>query len=142
MDEEIRLSQGELKLTKEDFERSVREGGGGTLEFMSQRRDPVLMARLIAAFANAMAGSILVGISEAASVVGACLAAVAETVDEARKHLDLSVRACVHEVEYDGKPITVVQLPPSEAPSPPTVRFSFVPARLSAQWHRMSSPAS
>ncbi len=87
------MPQGERKPDVEDVRRSLRQGEGNTVEFKTQLRDPALMARLIAAFANALGGSILIGISDSAAVVGASVAAVAETLDEARKHLHPSVPA-------------------------------------------------
>jgi len=110
------MPQGERKPDVEDVRRFLRQGEGNTVEFKTQLRDPALMARLIAAFANAMGGSILVGISEPAAVVGVSVAAVAKTLEEARKHLHPSVPASVHEVEFDGKPVAIVQVPPSDTP--------------------------
>ena len=110
------MTQRERKPDVDEVRRFLREAEGSTVEFKTQLRDPAHMARLIAAFANAMGGSILVGISDTAAVVGASVAAVANILEEARKHLHPSVPASLHEVNVDGKPVAIVQVPPSETP--------------------------
>jgi len=116
MDEVTLMTQRERKPDVDEVRRFLREAEGSTVEFKTQLRDPAHMARLIAAFANAMGGSILVGISDTAAVVGASVAAVANILEEARKHLHPSVPASLHEVNVDGKPVAIVQVPPSETP--------------------------
>jgi len=110
------MPQDENRPSEEDLRRFLRQGEGSTVEFKTQLRDPALMARLIAAFANAMGGSILIGVREPAAVVGTSMTVVSKTLEEAQKHLQPSVPVSLHEVECDGKPVAIIQVSPSDTP--------------------------
>ncbi len=110
------MPHGTHQLSEKDVRRFLCEGEGSTVEFKTQLPDPPHVARLIAAFANAKGGSILVGISDSAAVVGVSLVAVAKTLEEARKHLRPSFPVSLQEVECDGKPVAIINVLSSDTP--------------------------
>jgi hypothetical protein len=98
--------------------RWLAEGEGPFLEFKQElKAEParVSFAETVAAFANGAGGTILVGVSDAAEVVGYRPAKVADRLTEIARTLVVEpVIIAIAEVVIDGLPIQVVRVPPGD----------------------------
>lgn len=94
----------------------VGHGEGSTLEFKVEVPDPRTLARLIAAFANASGGTILIGVDDSGRIVGADLQRLAAAVAAALERLRPEPQVSAEETRLDGAVIGVISVRSSANP--------------------------
>jgi hypothetical protein len=89
------------------------QGESDTLEFKTAIRDPLLLSRLIASFANAKGGKILVGVKEPPEVVGVDESQLRRMYEAALRHLAPAVQTSLAFVSADGLTLGTIEVAPS-----------------------------
>jgi predicted HTH transcriptional regulator len=102
-------------ISEELIQQYLVQGEGSRVEFKTVLREPSLLARIIASFANADGGFILVGIREPDEIVGTDIRLLARIHEAAISLLSPRPQTQVKEVTIDGKAIGVVAVRPSDA---------------------------
>lgn len=90
------------------------QGESETLEFKTALREPALLARLIASFANAKGGTILVGVKEPPAIVGVNESQLRRVYDAATKLISPSVHSSLKFVVERGLSVGVVDVAASQ----------------------------
>lgn len=90
------------------------QGESDTLEFKTLLREPALLARLIASFANAKGGTILVGVKEPPEVVGVDEAQLRRVYDSATRLLSPPVQSSLRFVVERGVSVGIVDVAASQ----------------------------
>lgn len=89
------------------------QGESDALEFKTAIRDPLLLARLIASFANAKGGKIVVGVKEPPEVVGVDEAHLRRMYEAALRLLTPAVQTSLAFVKADGLSVGNIEVAPS-----------------------------
>lgn len=102
-----------MSFDREQPGESLEQGEGQQLEFKSRIRDPSHLASIIAGFANADGGVIVVGVREPSQVVGCDPRQLRPTYEAALSRLDPQPEAELEFVTADGKQLGVIKVQPS-----------------------------
>lgn len=86
------------------------QGESETLEFKTVLREPALLARLIASFANAKGGKILVGVKEPPEIVGVDESQLRRVFDSATKLIAPPVQSSLTFVVERGLSVGIVEV--------------------------------
>ena len=98
----------ETQLTPDQLQEFLRRGESDTAEFKTQVREPALLARIIAGFANNRGGTILIGIHELQGVVGTNTKLARSVFGAAMHWLRPQPDVAYHETEFEGKQVAVI----------------------------------
>lgn len=90
------------------------QGESETLEFKTVLREPTLLARLMASFANAKGGAILVGVKEPREIVGVDEAQLRRVYDTSIRLLSPSVPTSLRFVVERGASVGIVEVAASQ----------------------------
>lgn len=89
-------------------------GESETLEFKTVVRDPTILARLMASFANAKGGTIVIGVKEPPEVVGVNESQLQKVYEAALKLLEpTSVMSALSFIDASGLKVGLVEIAPS-----------------------------
>jgi predicted HTH transcriptional regulator len=99
-----------MPYTSEQIKNLLREGENQTVEFKLQFREPTLLARLIAAFANTDGGLLIVGVREPDEIAGVDPKQFQRLYESALKRLNATPDISFEIVEVDGKQIAVISI--------------------------------
>lgn len=89
-------------------------GESETLEFKAVVRDPTILARLMASFANAKGGTIVIGVKETPEIVGINEAQIQRVYESALKLLEpTSVKSALSFIDASGLKVALVEIAPS-----------------------------
>lgn len=102
------MTESEAKLTPDQLQDFLQRGESDTAEFKTQVREPALLARIIAGFANNRGGTILIGVHELQGVVGTNTRLARSVFGAAMHWLRPEPEVAYHEMEFDGKPVAVI----------------------------------
>jgi hypothetical protein len=105
---EKKMMDSEARLTPDQLQKFLQRGESDTAEFKTQVREPAILARIIAGFANNRGGTILIGVHELQGVVGTNTKLARSVFDAAMHWLRPTPEVAYHETEFDGKPIAVI----------------------------------
>lgn len=97
----------------------ISEGESETLELKTDLRDPAILAKHLAAFANTKGGTLLVGVKEPNIVVGADEKRIAEVVERSKRMISPAVDVHTRAIPVNGKWVVAISVRPS-----PEVVFS------------------
>lgn len=103
-----------MPYTPEQIKNLLRQGESQTVEFKLQFREPTLLAKLIAAFANTDGGLLIVGIREPAEIAGIDLKQFQRLYESALKRLNTAPNISFEIVEIDGKQLAVISVEKSD----------------------------
>lgn len=92
----------------------ILSGESETIEFKTRVPEPSLLARLIAAFANASGGVILIGIQEPDEIVGTNPQFVLKVWEISLERMEPRPRSTIQEVSINGKTICVIHVDASD----------------------------
>ena len=93
----------------------LKQGESETLEFKTRVRDPLLIARLIAGFANNQGGHILIGVKEPPEVVGVDRTEVERVFTAATKLLEPAAEVSVSYVGSPSTEVAVIVIRPAKS---------------------------
>ncbi|MBI4516559.1 MAG: nucleotide-binding protein [Deltaproteobacteria bacterium] len=122
-------------MTDADIRDMVRGGEGPTVEFKAVVPDVRAFARLLASFANAEGGTVLIGVADDSRIVGTDTNSLAAKVSEVLKLLRPEPRTSVTTVVVDGASVGVVKV---EASSGPVFAEGAAFRRLGSSTHPMT----
>lgn len=97
-----------MSYTFAELDNIIGTGESSTLELKQSIKDPLVLARLIAAFANADGGQIMIGIREPSTVVGVDKNLVAQMYQQAVSQLHPTPNNEIDFFSMDSKDIAVV----------------------------------
>ena len=102
-----------MPITKEIIDYLSR-GESETLEFKAIVREPAILARLIASFANAKGGTIVIGVKEPPEIVGVNEPHIRKIYKDALRLLEpTSVQSTLSFLDANGLKIGLVQIAPA-----------------------------
>lgn len=102
------MSESDAKLTPDQLQKLLQRGESDTVEFKIEVREPAILARVIAGFANNRGGIILIGISELEGVIGTNQKLARSVFSAAMNWLQPQPDVTYQETEFDGKAIAVI----------------------------------
>ena len=89
-------------------------GENETLEFKTIVREPAILARLVASFANAKGGTVVIGVKEPPKVVGVDESQLRRVYEAALKLLEpTKVKSSLSFLDADGLKVGLVEIAPS-----------------------------
>lgn len=101
-------------MTSDDVRRVVSAGESQDVEFKLALSDVGMLARLIAGFANAAGGVLLVGVKEPDEVVGADVGQARRLFEAALRRLDPRPDVGFSAVGLDGRQVVVIDVHPAD----------------------------
>jgi predicted HTH transcriptional regulator len=93
----------------------IVHGEGADVEFKTVVREPSLLARIIASFANAEGGFILVGVREPGEIIGTDMRLLTRMYDATLPLLSPRPQCTVKEMVVDGKVVGVIAVQASDS---------------------------
>lgn len=97
-----------MLFTSEQIKELLQQGESQTVEFKLHFREPRLLARIIAAFANTKGGLIVVGVREPSEIVGVNPIQFKRIYESAVRQLNATPKTSFEIVEIDGKQIVII----------------------------------
>lgn len=99
-----------MSYTSEQIKNLLREGESQTVEFKLQFREPTLLARFIAAFANTDGGLIIVGVREPTEIAGIDANQFQRLYESSLKRLTTTPKTSFEIIDIDGKQVAVISI--------------------------------
>ncbi len=96
-----------------DLRTAIVKGENESVEFKLTIPPPDIIARHLAAFSNTRGGTVLFGVRDDGSVVGADLERVQDAVEEAQRCLAPLPRTVVYAIPYQGNTVIAVDVEPT-----------------------------
>ncbi|NQU65510.1 MAG: ATP-binding protein [SAR324 cluster bacterium] len=102
------MTEPECKLTPDQLQGFLQRGESDTVEFKTRIREPAILARIIAGFANNRGGTIFIGIHELQGVVGTNTKLARSVLGATMHWLQPQPEVTYHETEFAGKSVAVI----------------------------------
>jgi hypothetical protein len=108
------LKEYEMSEHIAQIEHIISSGESRTIEFKQALREPLVLARLIAAFANAEGGRIIVGVREPSAIIGVDRKQLTQIYEQAIRLIQPTPKTTLEFVPLQGKEIGIVSVAKSD----------------------------
>ncbi|MDX9770031.1 MAG: putative DNA binding domain-containing protein [Tenuifilaceae bacterium] len=99
-----------MKHTKENIEQILQNGETEQIEFKAFIRDPLILSKVIGAFANRNGGTIIVGIEEPKKVIGCDFNRLEGILERTKSILNPVPKIEINQIEFEGKIIGIIEV--------------------------------
>lgn len=103
-----------MKHTKEHIEKILQNGETEQIEFKAIIRDPLILSKVIGAFANRNGGTIIVGVEEPRKVIGCDFNRLESILERTKSILNPIPKIEISRIEFEGKIIGIIEVEKSD----------------------------
>ena len=99
-----------MKYSKEHIEKILQKGETEQIEFKAIIRDPLILSKVIGAFANRNGGTIIVGVEEPNKVIGCDFNRLESMLERTKTILNPVPKIKISQIEFEGRIIGIIEV--------------------------------